>query len=68
MICAYTKKPLGKSQRVKRPLELLIAASIGRVKIFEYFMYTFDLKEPNKLRTRIIFFLKLDSGKSGPSP
>ena len=41
---------------------------LGRVKIFEYFVHNPDLKELNKLRTRILFFLKLDNGKSGLSP
>ena len=41
---------------------------VGRVKIFEYFVHNPDLKELNKLRTSILFFLKLDNGKSGLSP
>ena len=41
---------------------------VGRIKIFKYFVHNPDLKELNKLRTRIIFFLKLDNGKSGLSP
>ena len=45
-----------------------VGKSVGRVKIFEYFVHSPDLKELNKLRTRIIFFLKLDNGKSGLSP
>ena len=51
---------------------MLLAAQLviklGRVKIFEYFVHNPDLKELNKLRTRILFFLKLDNGKSGLSP
>ena len=41
---------------------------LGCVKIFDYFVHNPDLKVLNKLRTRIVFFLKLDNGKSGLSP
>ena len=44
------------------------AGKIGYVKIFESLVHNPDLKELNKLRTRIVFFLKLDNGKSGLSP
>ena len=39
--------------------------SVGRIKIFKYFVHNPNLKELNELRTRISFFLKLDNGKSG---
>ena len=60
----FCKKKTKKNKKDKGHLGVF---PVGYVKIFESLVHNPDLKELNELRTRIIFFLKLDSGKSGLS-